>query len=108
MEEQKQSDIKEHESGIKYKEFKDENDKVLRVFATDSAKRLDFETYDEYRFRRDVNNYLHKQRRKGHHFWPSYIPLNNGRVLGNTYIKEKAEKIKEQVINKQKEGENNG
>jgi hypothetical protein len=100
--ENKESDIKEHESGMKYKMIENENGEQLRVFASDSAKRLEFEEYEEYRFRRQVNKYLQKQYKRGHHFWPSVIPTQVG-YMGNTYIKEKAERVKEELIKKQQE-----
>ena len=105
MENGEQSGTKTHESGVVYKEYT-LDDKLIRVFASDSSKRLEFETYEEYRFRRDVNNYLAKIRKRGVTFWPSVIQLQNGMFVGNTYNKERAEKIREQVINKQKEEKN--
>jgi hypothetical protein len=102
--ENQESDIKEHESGMKYRIFEDENGTELRVFASDSAARLEFEEYGEYKFRRQINKYLAKKYKRGHHFWPSVIPTQMG-YMGNTYIKEKAERVKEEVIKKQKENE---
>jgi hypothetical protein len=102
MEKQEESGIEIHESGTKYKVYQDENGKDLRVFASDSASRLEFEEYDEYRFRRQVNKYMEKQYKKGHYFWPSVIPTKVG-YIGNTYNKERAEEIKQTVINKLEE-----
>lgn len=94
-----------HESGTKYKEYEVEGETV-RVFISDSAKRLDFEEYTEYKFRREVNKYLDKVRKRGVQFWPSVIPTKDGYVA-NTYNKEKAEQVKQNIIKKQKE-ESNG
>jgi len=95
-------DTKVHEeSGMKYREYEVEGE-TLRVFFSDSAKRLDHEEYEEYRFRRQVNKYLNKQTMRGRHFWPSVLPTQMGYV-GNTYNKERAEKVKQELINKQKE-----
>ena len=102
--ENEESDIKTHESGIKYRIYQDENNKDLRVFASDSSKRLEFEEYEEYRFRRQINKYLAKQYKRGFQFWPSYVQLQDGRILPNTYVKEKAERVK-QEISKRKENE---
>lgn len=99
--EEKQLDFKEHESGMKYREYEVEGE-TLRVFYSDSAKRLEYEDYNEYRFRRSVNKYLNKQARKGIQFWPSVLPTKTG-YMGNTYNKERAEKVKQEMINKQKE-----
>ena len=100
--EETQLDFKVHEeSGMKYREYVVE-DKTLRIFYTDSAKRLEYEEFDEYKFRRQVNKYLNKQAKKGRHFWPSVLPTKTGYV-GNTYNKERAEKVKQELINKQKE-----
>ena len=89
------------ESGMKYREYEVEGE-TLRVFFSDSAKRLDYEEFSEYQFRRSVNKYLQKQARKGIQFWPSVLPTKGGYV-GNTYNKERAERVKQEMINKQKE-----
>ena len=39
-------------------------------------------------------------------FWPSRLPIGNGQAVPNTYNKERAETIKQNIINKQKEEEN--
>ena len=107
MEEVKEeSQFKEHESGLKYREYEVEGE-TLRVFMSDDHARLEFEEYEEYRFRRQVNKYLNKQARKGRQFWMSNLPVNNKGVRGNTYNKERANKIKQQLIDKQN-GESNG
>ena len=107
MEEQQQESVSElvHESGMKYREYEVEGE-TLRVFFTDSAKRLEYEEFEEYRFRRQINKYLQKQTKKGRHFWPSVVPTDFG-YRGNTYNKEKAEKVKQRLIEQQKE-ESNG
>ena len=106
MEEQQEKlDFKVHEeSGMKYREYEVEGE-TLRVFYSDSAKRLDYEEYEEYRFRRQVNKYVQKQTKKGRHFWPSVVPTDFG-YRGNTYNKEKAERVKQQLIEQQKEESN--
>ena len=97
--------FKVHEdSGMKYREYEVEGE-TLRVFYSDSAKRLEYEEYEEYRFRRQVNKYMAKQTKKGRHFWPSVVPTDFG-YRGNTYNKEKAERVKQQLIEKQKEESN--
>lgn len=105
MEDKQGESVSDHlvheETGMKYREYEVDGE-TLRVFYSDSAKRLEHENYNEYRFRRSVSKYLQKQAKKGHHFWPSVLPTQGGYV-GNTYIKEKAERVKEQILNKQKE-----
>ena len=101
---QENSGLLVHESGTKYKEYEVEG-RTVRVFISDDLARLDYEEFEEYRFRRQVNKFLDKQRGKGIRFWPSVVPTKYGN-LGNTYVKTKAEQIKQDIINKQKEEEN--
>ena len=103
--EEKQLGFSVHEeSGMKYKEYEVDGE-MLRVFYSDDHGRLEFETYNEYKFRRQVNKYLNKQAKRGRHFWPSVLPTQRG-YIGNTYIKEKAERVKEELLNKQKNEQN--
>lgn len=95
----------EHESGLKYQEVTYEGEK-LRIFASDDAARLEFEEFNEYKFRRSVSNYLNKRARQGHMFWPSRIPIKvPPYYMGNTYNKKKAEQIREQLLKQQENGE---
>jgi hypothetical protein len=100
--EQPQSDFLTHESGTKYKNYTI-GDEQIRLFVSEEVKRLEFETYEEYKWRRSIMKDIDKQRKKGVMFWPSRLPIGNGQVVPNTYNKERAETIKQNIINKQKE-----
>ena len=103
--EETQPDLLEHESGIKYKNYTI-GDEQLRIFVSEDHRRLEFETFEEYKWRRSILKDVNKQRRKGVMFWPSRLPIGNGQAVPNTYNKERAETIKQNIINKQKEEEN--
>lgn len=95
-----QSDFKTHESGVQYKYFT-VGDEQLRLFVSDEAKRLDFETFEEYKWRRALNKRMYKERSKGAVYWHSKLVAGNGGVIGNTYNKERAEIIKKRLENEQ-------
>lgn len=105
MEETLESDFETHKSGIKYKNYTI-GDEQIRLFVSEEAKRLEFETFEEYKWRRSVVKNIQKQKKKGVMFWPSRLPIGNGKAVPNTYNKERAEKIKQNIINKQKEEKN--
>ena len=94
-----------HESGIKYKNYTI-GDEQVRLFVTEDPKRLEFETYEEYRWRRSINKKIDKEYKRGSMFWPSRLPIGNGQSVPNTYNKQRAETIRQNIINKQKEEEN--
>ena len=66
-----------HESGVTYYEIalkaaeEGVEDIKLRLFENDSNARLDFETFDEYKIRRQYMNEFSKQKKKGQMAWPS-------------------------------------
>jgi len=75
-EERSEIELQTHESGIKFyiiplydKETQEK--KILRVFQTYNAARLEFETRDEYYVRRKLNKEQEKKKKKGVMVWNS-------------------------------------
>jgi hypothetical protein len=91
---------KVHESGIEYYEIalksqdKDVDDIMLRLFESHSNARLEFETRDEYKIRRQYMNEYDKQKKRGYVGWPS--------MRYGSLTREKAMEVME-IIQKQNE-----
>lgn len=95
MEENKEVEILEVD-GVKYRETEVDG-KTLRIFFTDHLKRLEFETFEEYKLRREAIKFINKRKSKGKMFWPSIVPIGKDSYYSNTYNKEQFENfIKEQ------------
>jgi hypothetical protein len=96
------SEEKVTESGIVYFEYPVE-DRILKMFVSNSPSRLEEETHEEYKTRRKINRGSMKRFKRGRMLWNPYILGNSKGLQHNERNRETVTAFIEQMKKQQEE-----